>query len=114
MATWPSKFCPLMGSFQESPPNNTIRSTMDRGPAKVRRRTTANVRPISFNVFVRNADMQEFDDFYAIDTFSGADEFDFIHPRTKESVKARFVEPPSYGDRSGIGYQVSVSLEILP
>lgn len=114
MPVWPIKFCPLMGSFQETPPNNIIRSTMDYGPDKVRRRSTANVRPIAFNLFVRNEDMDEIDSFYTTETLSGSIEFDFIHPRTKEGVKARFVSPPTYGDRSGIGYQVSISLEILP
>lgn len=114
MATWPAEFCPLINSFQEQPPENTIRSTMDKGPAKVRRRTTANVRPVSFNMFLMNSQMDLMDSFYVTETFSGADEFDFIHPRTKANVKARFTQPPSYGERSSVGYQVSISLEILP
>lgn len=114
MSAWPSKFKPLYGSYRESPPDNSIRSTMDRGPAKVRRRTTTNVRPISFDIFVKSEDIDEFDEFYTTDTFSGADEFDFTHPRTKQAVKARFVEPPAYTDSENAGYQVSVKLEILP
>lgn len=113
MASWPSQFCPLINSFQESPPENTIRSSMDVGPAKVRRRTTANVRPISFNMFLMNSEMATLDDFYVNQTFSGVDPFDFIHPRTKQPVSARFTQPPSYSERSGVGYEVSVSLEIL-
>ena len=114
MATWPSKFCPLTGSFQESPPDNLIRSSMDVGPAKVRQRTTCNVRPISFNIFVKNDDMAEFDAFYITDTSYGALEFDFTHPRTKADVKARFASVPSYSDRSNTGYVISISLEIMP
>lgn len=113
MAVWPEQFCPLINSFQETPPENTIRTTMDRGPAKVRRRTTANVRQVSFNLFLKNDGVDVLDDFFTTDTFSGADDFDFIHPRTKESVKARFVSPPQYRNR-GTGYEVSISLEILP
>ncbi len=114
MPVWPSTFCPLLNTLQESPPENTIRSTMDKGPAKVRRRTTANIRPLSFRLFLKPAQLQVLEAFYSEDTYSGVDAFDFIHPRTKEAVSARFAQPPSWQERSGIGYEVSVSLEILP
>lgn len=110
MAIWPVQFCPLINSFQESPPDGIVRTSMDIGPAKIRRRTTANIRPISFKLFLKKDDVAVMDSFYL--TYA-ADEFDFTHPRTKNSVKARFVEPPAYMNRS-IGYEVSVSLEIMP
>lgn len=113
MAVWPSQFCPIIDSFQESPPENIIRSDMDVGPAKVRRRTTANIRPISFNMFLTKAETALLDSFFLNDVMSGAIPFDFIHPRTDQLVSARFVEPPQYSNRS-IGYNVSISLEILP
>lgn len=113
MVAWPEQFCPLINSFQETPPENTIRSTMDKGPAKVRRRTTANIRSVSFTVSMKPAEVTIMDNFYLDDTFSGAIAFDFTHPRTKEVVSARFTSPPTYSNRSTI-YQVAVSLEILP
>lgn len=113
MAVWPAQFCPVINSLQETPPDNVIRSSMDKGPAKVRRRTTANVRPISFRMILSKADTEVLDDFYTTDTFSGADEFDFTHPRTGAAVKARFVQPPTYQNRSTM-YEAQVSLEILP
>ena len=114
MATWPSKFCPLMGSYQESPADNLIRSSMDTGPAKIRKRSTSNTKPMSFNIYVRNEDMDEFDGFFNTDTMGGSLEFDFTHPRTKLAVKARFTSIPSYSDRSGKGFNVSIELEIMP
>lgn len=115
MVAWPTgrQFCPLNGSFQETPPENTIRSSMDKGPAKTRRRTTANVRNISFRLYLSPDNVTVLDDFFVNDTFSGAIEFDFVHPRTGLSVQARFVQNPSYSSRS-IGYDVAVNLEILP
>lgn len=115
MVAWPTdrQFCPLKGSFQESPPENAIRSSMDKGPDKVRRRTTANVRNIAFRLYLSPDNVQVLDNFFENLTFSGAIEFDYNHPRTGQAVKARFVQPPSYSDRS-TGYDVSVSLEILP
>lgn len=113
MATWPAEFCPLINTFQETPPDGLIRTGMDVGPDKVRRRTTANVRPVNFRLFLKPDKVAVLDAFYVTDTFGGAESFDFIHPRTKESVKARFVQPPQYANRS-TGYDVTVSLEILP
>lgn len=113
MATWPAAFCPLAGSFQESPPNNVIRTNMDRGPDKVRRRTTANVRPLTFKLSLTPAQVNELDDFYNNETYGGADEFDYTHPRTGAPYKARFVSPPSYQDR-GRRYEASIQLELMP
>lgn len=115
MAVWPATLPPpALNSLQESPPNNTIRSQMDKGPAKVRRRTTANIRPLAFNLKLTPAQVQTLDDFYNITTFSGADEFDYVHPRTGAGCSARFVQPPGYSEQEGTIYNASVSLEILP
>lgn len=117
MATWPSgkRFTPLVGSLQESPANNIIRSTMDKGPEKVRRRTTANIRPISFTLLLSTADVVVMDDFFNNITYGGSDEFDYTHPRTKALVSARFKDAPSYQENGGVGlYKVQVSLEIMP
>lgn len=115
MATWPATLPPpALSTLQEAPPNNTIRTQMDKGPAKIRRRTTANIRPIAFSLKLTKAQVQTLDDFYNITTYSGADEFDFIHPRTDQPCTARFVQPPGYNEQEGMVYNASVSLEIMP
>ena len=116
MTTWPTgkRFTPLIGSLQETPPSNTIRSEMGRGPDKVRRRTTANVRQLSFKLMLSKSDTAVFDTFYVTGTYSGSLEFDYTHPRTGVLCTARFVSEPTYNERSGIMYEVSVALEILP
>lgn len=115
MAVWPTSLpAPALNSLNETPPNNVIRSSMDRGPAKLRRRTTANIRPLSFSLMLTPEQTQILDDFFTTDTFSGAEQFDFTHPRTGAAVKARFVDPPSYNETEGVLYAASVSLEILP
>lgn len=115
MAVWPLTLPPpAINSLSESPPDNTIRSSMDRGPAKLRRRTTANVRPISFTLKLTPAQVDILDQFYTTDTFSGAEEFDYIHPRTGLGVKARFTQPPQYMESELTIYEANVSLELLP
>jgi hypothetical protein len=87
---------------------------MDKGADKVRRRSTANVRPIGFSLSLTEAQVEILDTFYVTTTLSGSVEFDFIHPRTGATVEARFVSPPSYSEREAVMYSCSVQLEILP
>lgn len=115
MATWPATLPePALSTLKESPPNNLIRTQMDKGPDKVRRRTTANIRPLAFTLKLTSAQTEILDEFYTDTTFSGADEFDYTHPRTNASVKARFVEPPEYSENNAVIYDCAISLEILP
>lgn len=115
MAVWPSQLPPpFKGTFSESPAENTIRSSMDVGPAKVRRRTTANIRPISFTLRVPQELIDVLQEFYEDDTVSGALAFDYTHPRTGEAIQARFASVPSISHLEADVYSISISLEILP
>lgn len=110
MAMWPFSENMLRDGYVETVPNNVIRSTMDKGPQKVRRRTTANVRKIEFQLKFTRPELQTFDDFYlANDSVA----FDFTHPRTNQQVRARFTDVPSYSLNETV-WQVAVKLEILP
>ena len=116
MATWPTSLpLPLANTLKETPPESSIRTQMDKGPAKVRRRTTAAVRPLSFEMVCDTTQIQTLDDFYVTDTAGGSDEFIYTHPRTNAAVSARFTAPPQYSDINvGSHYNVSIQLEILP
>ncbi|HRI77598.1 MAG TPA: hypothetical protein PLX33_11510 [Alphaproteobacteria bacterium] len=115
MPTFPDTLpAPLANSFQEQPANNIVRTQMDVGPAKVRRRTTSNVSSIRVAYVLSAAQVDEIQTFFAEDTAGGALGFDFTHPRTGATVTARFNEPPQYASMNGLYYQVTVSLEVLP
>jgi len=62
------------------------------------------------------AQLQAFDDFFVTTTYSGADPFDYVHPRTGAACRARFApgSVPQYGEQEGVLYNVNVQLEILP
>ena len=115
MAQWPLTLpAPSLNSLSEKPPDNAIRSSMEKGPAKVRRRTTANVRPIGFTLNLTPTQLETLDQFYNEETYSGIDAFDYVHPRTGAACQARFTQPPQYAEREGVLYSVSVALEVLP
>lgn len=117
MATWPASLpYPALNTLKESPPKNAIATQMDKGPAKTRRRTTANVRPLAFSLKLTPAQTETLDTFFDTTTFSGVDEFSYTHPRTGESVTARFKPDwvPEYNETEGVLYVCSIELEIMP
>ena len=112
MASWPASIpAHLINTFTETPPDNVIRSNMDRGIPKLRKRSTANVRPISFSMILTPAQVVTLDAFYAA---NAALEFDYTHPRTRAAVKARFTAPPDLSDLNVRNYNCDVELEIMP
>lgn len=110
MATWPSELIVTRDSYSESPPDRAIRSPMDVGPQKVRRRASSAVRPIGLKLFLTDDLLDTFDDFFNDnDTLV----FDFIDPRTGDSKRARFTGAPSYNLNETM-WEVSIKMEYLP
>lgn len=121
MTIWPSNLpqrLPLAG-YQESPPDTTLRTQMDAGAAKMRRRFTANVRPINATLILTDAELEILDDFYVDDLEGGTLPFEWIHPRHADESPAmtvlfRFIKTPIYTVISRDIWQAAVELEILP
>ena len=110
MTSWPSELKINQTGYKDKPPNRVIKSSMDVGPGKIRRRSSNAIRPVSFTLNLTQAQYEILDAFYiANDAFA----FDFTNPRTNTQERARFTEVPDpvvKGDR----FEVSVKLEILP
>lgn len=104
-------------NYSESSGVLIIRSPMDAGPAKLRRR---GVRPdpiqLTFDMSTAQVDTLEL---FVKDTLKGTARFGFPHPRTNEVVEMRFI-PQSDGALYNVGYimperwSVSFQLEVLP
>lgn len=110
MAVWPVSLTITKDNFSEEPPDRVLRTGMDKGPDKLRRRTTANIRPVTISLFLDDTGVDTLDDFYLA---NDVERFDFEHPRTGDTVEARFVEPPKYTIDETM-WRVTVRLEILP
>lgn len=88
---------------------------MDKGPDKVRRRTTAGVRKFSFIMLLTADQVDTLETFYNDTTNGGADKFTFDHPRTSvSSDNFRFTGPPEYSAVSGGLYEAALGMELLP
>lgn len=115
MPSWPNTLpSPLSDHFQETTPNTVLRTDMEQGPAKVRRRTTAAVRSLSLHYLMSKAQVATLESFYITTLQGGSLSFAFTHPRTGSAVTCRFVKPPEYNSENGNFFRVSFDLEILP
>jgi hypothetical protein len=118
---WPAtlpQYLPV-ANYQEVPPDTTLRTPMDAGPAKLRRRYTANVRNISTIMPLTEAQLRILDSFYLDDTQGGSLPFDWVHPRyAGESpglpVTMRFIKQPTYTCVEPDYYNAQLDFEIMP
>lgn len=117
MPTWPGSLPQLVSArgYRESPPENSIRSPMDGGVAKVRRRTTAGVRLIKCQLDLTLAQVETLDVFYDSTLQSGSLAFDWVDPRNQAAASFRFLRPPEYAPvESDAAWVASLEFEILP
>ncbi len=140
MPTWPTSLPQylLTRNYSETALNLVIRTTMDAGPAKVRRRFTAGVRPVGGLLVLTDDQVGVLDGFFLNDCAGGAVAFSWTMQRESEDTDAptdtdaisdtdiglpkcwepatfRFMKPPQYQDTGdGKHYEVTLSLEIMP
>jgi hypothetical protein len=115
MPTFPATLAAKIqrNGYEETPPDLSMRSGMDTGPDKVRRRQSAGARPITFPMFLDDDDVADLDTFYVTTTQSGSLEFDFTSPRTGVTYSVRFLQPPTFR-ANDLHWNVTVALEIMP
>jgi len=117
MNLWPSTLQQLLNSsswdykFGET----NIRSSMDTGAAKVRRRFTHSIDSMSCTIDLHKDQYTTFDTFYRVTLNSGVNTFSFQNPLTGTvNDKWRFVSPPSISYIGGEYFRVSMNWELLP
>lgn len=111
--TLPQKF--LARGYDERTPNNVIRSKMDQGPDKVRRKSTD--APWVFSGFIRIDESQVpiWLEFYYT-TLMEVRSFTFPHPRTGDPITVRVFNnsesaPPLRAVSANGKYELQLALE---
>jgi hypothetical protein len=116
---WPSAPFPQspQKGFTESQGVNVLRSPMDVGPAKMRRR---GARPSTLNVqFILTSAQAATLETFVKTTLLGTKRFNFTHPRTGSSVEVRII-PQGDGEFYKLTYiapgywQTDLVFEVLP
>ena len=109
----------LLSGYTEAPPDLTIRTQMDHGAAKVRRRFTAGPEVVVVPLWLTDAQVDELKDFYSdavegAGSFGGTAVFDWVHPRTGDAAEMRFLGPPTFTPTTTDLFRCALKLEILP
>lgn len=119
MDNWPSSLpCPEESGASYVPADNTIRTQMDAGVPKVRRRFTAQLCDVTLTLSCTQAQVQTLEDFHDI-TLHGVLPFQWVDhrkPDGPENVAVyRFKSRPSYTPTPGqVGmWDASLQLEML-
>ena len=104
----------FVSGYGQSPPAVTIKSEMDAGPAKIRRRFTAGVSPVSGTMIMTAAQLATFETFFNTTLLGGSLRFSWTTPPAHSvACEMRFKEVPSW-TKVEDEYEVSLSLEVLP
>jgi hypothetical protein len=122
--TWPVSLTrtPRVSSLSEEAPDVLIRSEVDVGPSKVRRRFTGDRRKFSIEIDLRRSELAIFDEWFLNNSTGaggGSRSFSWKLPRTGATADFRFLSVPVYRPRSPRGdgtewWIVSFDVECLP
>jgi phage-related protein len=114
--TWPTtvpQFV-LESGYQEKYQDQVMESTMDAGPAKLRRRFTKSLRTFQVTLQMTATQAAAFETFWGTTCKGGSLAFDWVHPRTQAAATYRFRNPaPQFSSVGGVAVRVSFTLEII-
>ena len=113
---WPAELPQqlFVNGYSQSFAETTIKSDMDAGPAKVRRRFTAGVEPVSGTMLLTETQLGYLRTFFVDTLLGGSLRFSWTKPPAHSTAcEMRFTAPPSWTKVEG-DYEVNLSLEVLP
>jgi len=116
MTDWPSSLpaAPLADGYRETLPDNTVRSSVDQGPAKLRARGSVAVYTLSLGYILSRAETEVLQTFYKTTLGGGTQAFTFTHPRDRSVLNCRFRQPPAFTALNGDYFRAAIELEVLP
>lgn len=100
--------------YAEGQPALVLRTPMEVGAAKVRRKATTAPRPFKLPVLLDGAQVGTFEDFVHGSLRGGEEPFDWVHPRTRASTTFRFRKPFTLAALGGPLWRATMDLWLLP
>ena len=112
--TWPAQLPAtlLIDGFSKQPQSGVIRTTMDAGPKKARRRYTARAVKYSGKQIFDVDELAVFEEFYRFTLADGVLRFNFTDPTTLELGEFRFTADYTASAVEGL-FEVAMQLERL-
>lgn len=114
---WPSNLpqSPQWREYSEDQQDNVIRTDMDTGLAKVRKRFTAVSRFFNIKLNLTSDEADDLIDFFDNDCNFGTTEFEWKDFRSGTSgIEYRFLTRPVYKSDSPTDYNTTFQIERLP
>jgi hypothetical protein len=113
VTTWPGTLPAfvLSSGYRESGGDQVIRSTMDGGATKSRRRFTRRFETIECTIILTPAQQATFETFFWTTLSGGALAFDWVLPRTQAAITFKFLGPPNVRDLNGLDMYYDLKLE---
>lgn len=115
--SWPTQLQDKLSSdnFTYNIGETKIRSDMDIGPAKVRRRFTRAIDTLNCSIQLKYQDFLILRNFHEVTLNGGVNEFEYEHPFTHEMAVFRMVVPPSMSPigSGGVMFNVSMQWELM-
>ena len=102
----------LAQGFFKQPQSSVVRTTMDAGPKKARRRYTARTVNFSGRQIFDRAELAVFEQFYHVALADGVLRFIFADPLTMEKAQFRFTAEYTVTEIGGL-FEVALELERL-
>lgn len=114
-ATWPVSIQQLLNEsgFSLQVGNTVLRSDMEIGPAKVRRRMTKSNDILSATIILNHSEYHTFYTFFDVSLNGGATSFNFAHPITGVLTEFRFRKEPVFRSIGGGNFEVAMEWESL-
>ena len=105
---------PQRNGFNQAQQSNTIRSSVDVGEAKVRRRYTLPIKNEKWVMLLNPTQLPIFESWFNTDLQSGVLRFSFADPLTDVTKDYRIKDMPAYAPYGTCGsYTVSFNVEQL-
>lgn len=117
MESWPESLPEQPSNVEVEPVDNTVRTPVDAGYFKARRRFTRTIERVSMTLSITGAQRSTLDTFYHDTLEDGALPFEWEHPHYDTAKAFRFLGAPGYtmlaGSDESDDREWSVELEFL-
>lgn len=110
---WPAGLPDCPQTWSETPAPDIVRSDMDVGPAKTRRRSTLENTVVQVSVTLKAEQYNDFMNFYNNQISFGVTPFYYKHPITAQINTYHFLENPKIDfipGPDGVGY-ISIAMQ---
>lgn len=115
MSTWPASLpqAPKLDNYKEVPADTVLRTQMDVGPEKTRRRTIAGEDEIRVVYEMDTTQLAAFETFRETTISGGSEVFELPHPRTGATINVR-MENVEYSPMGPLYWNVAFTIKVQP